>query len=242
MQRLKASLWIFDIGFRRMNADLPPGWAAEMGVFSALALAMIAAFELRVPIVWPLALIGAVDLVAVQHFVRGASRRIRMLGIPGPTRARWWIEAAALSWTLCMGCGVLAVTHGHHAAPLPAWQGALLAVAWNCAGYMFVAFLVLTIVGFLLGMIQGKRIRGRSLELVSWFFWSIVIIGGGFVAIPEAQALTKWIAPTLALVSIVPLIVAGVLWIRQRGTGTFRRALPSGQLGRLHHNENLQQL
>jgi hypothetical protein len=216
MWQFRTSLWIFDIGFRRMNAERPPGWASQMMVFSSLALTMMAAVEFGASTVWPLALIGAVDLVATQHFVRGASHRIWMLGMLGPTRARWWIEAAALSWTLCMSCGVFGITQGNLGGPQLAWQGAFLAVARDCVEGLFVAFIASTVVGFLLGVVQGKRIRGRSLELVCWFFWSIVVIGACLVAVPEHQVLTQWIAPMLALVSVVVLCMAWILAIRRR--------------------------
>ncbi len=110
MERLKRSLWIFDIGLRRMNADLPAGWMAHMGVFSAFALALMAFAALGLPMAWPLAVVGALDLGVTFHFVRWSLPRIRRLGMLGPTRARWWIETAALDWTLCISIGVFAIT------------------------------------------------------------------------------------------------------------------------------------
>ena len=216
MRRLKTSLWIFDIGFRRMNAQLAPGWAAQMLVFGMLGLIMIAAVEFGLPMAWPLTIIGTIDLVATQHFVRGSLRRIRRLGIRGPTRARWWIEVAALDWTLCISGGVFAFTHGNPAAALPAWQQAFVAFALGCAAHLFFPFLALAVVGFLLGFVQGRRIRGRSLELVTWFFWWIVVIVGSCLLVPQHPALTTLVAPALALLSAVVLCAAALVAVKQR--------------------------
>jgi len=225
MRRLKTSMWIFDIGLRRWNADQAPGWVAQMGVFSMLALTMIAAFELGLPMAWPLTIIGVIDLLVTQHFARRSLRRIRRLGMLGPTRGRWWIELAALDWTLCISGGIFALTHGHPAAALPAWQRAFVNFAWDCAAHLFYPFLALPVVGFLLGMVQGGRIRGRSLELVNWFFWSIAVIGASLLLIPENPVLTTWVAPALAILSACMLCAAGVIALRQR------LAQPSGGKG-----------
>ena len=216
MRRIRISLWVFDIGFRRMNANLAPGWTAHMFVFSMLALAMIASFEVGMPMAWPLPVIGAIDLLATQYFVRRSLRQIRKLGLLGPTRARWWIEVAALDWTFCISTGLFAVTHVNPAAVLPGWQNALITVGLDCAEYLFFAFLVLTPVGFFVGLIQGKRIRGRSLELVNWFFWSIVVILASCLLVPEHRVMTKWVAPTLLVLSVIVLCGAGVVALKQR--------------------------
>ena len=216
IHRLKSSFWIFDIGLRRMNAEAAPGWAAQMLVFSALALTLMGAVELGVPTAWPFTIIGIFDLLATQHFARGSFRRIRRLGWLAPARARWWIELSALDWTLCMSGGVLALTHGQAAAALPAWQQAVVAVAGYCAACLFFPFLALTVLGFVVGLTQGKRIRGRSLELVTWFFWCIAVIMASYLLVPEAPVLVAWVAPALAVLSALALCAAGVVAVRQR--------------------------
>jgi len=213
---LKSSLWIFDVGFRRMNADAAPGWAPQMLIFGMLGLTMMATVEFGVPVAWPLTIIGTLDLLVTQHFVRRSVRRIWRLGWLGPTRARWWIELSALNWTLCMSGGVCALTHGKAAAALPAWQQAFVAFAMHCTTGLFFSFFALTILGFAIGLLQGKRIRGRSLELVNWFFWSIVMIVAACLLVPEDPALTTWVAPALLVLSVVVLCAVGVLAVRQR--------------------------
>jgi hypothetical protein len=216
IHRLKSTLWIFDIGLRRMNGKGAPGWAAQMAVFSALALTLMGAVELGVPTAWPFTIIGSLDLLATQHFARTSFRRIRRLRCLAPARARWWIELAALDWTLCMSTGVFALTHGQAAAAPPAWQQDVVAVAGYCAAGLFVPFLALTVLGFAVGLIQRQRIRGRSLELVTWFFWSIVVIVGACRLVPEAPVLVDWVAPGLAVLSAVALSAAGVVAVGQR--------------------------
>ncbi len=216
MQRLKNSLWIFDVGFRRMKADLPPGWAGTMLAFSLLALTMIAAVGLGMPLAWPLSIIGVIDLFVTLHFIRGFVGRIWRLGILGPTRARWWIEIAALDWTLCMSCGVFFITHGNPALALPAWQQAFADLAFAGMGHLFPPFLAFTVVGFLLGLTRGKRIRGRSLELVNFFFWLMVVIQASLLLVPEHPALSELVAPALAVLGVVALCAAGVVAATQR--------------------------
>ena len=127
MERLKRSLWIFDIGLRRMNGDLSAGWMAHMGVFSAFALLLIAAVEFGLPMAWPLAVIG-----------------------------------------------------------------------------------------FALGVVQGKRIRGRALELVAWFFWIPVAIVTSMALLPDNPVLADWVAPVFGVLSVVVLLGAGVVAIMNR--------------------------
>jgi hypothetical protein len=227
IRRLKSTLWIFDIGLRRMNGEGAPGWAAQMAVFSALALTLMGAVELGVPTAWPFTIIGSLDLLATQHFARASLRRIRRLGWLAPRRARWWIELAALDWTLCMSTAVFALTHGQAAAALPAWLQVVVAVAGYCAPRLFVPFLALSILGFGVGLIQGQRIRGRSLELVTWFFWSIAVILGACLLVPEAPVLVDWVAPALAVLSAVALFAGGVVAVRQRLLAQ-RSTKPSG--------------
>lgn len=122
-----------------------------MLVFSALALTLMAAVELGVPTAGPFTIIGSFDLLATCHFARASIRRIWRLHWFAPGRARWWLELAALDWTLCMGAGVFALTHGPAAAALPAWQQLVVIIAWYGAIHLVLPFLALTIVGFALG-------------------------------------------------------------------------------------------
>ena len=203
MERLKRSLWIFDIGLRRMNADLPAGWMAHMGVFSTFALLLVAAVEFGLPMAWPLAVVGCLDLFAAHHFLRWSVPRICRLGPLGPIRARWWIEAAAFDLTLCVSLGVFGISRA-------------LPIVMEPAKYLLFLFFVLAVVGFALGVVQGKRIRGRALELVAWFFWTPVVIVGAMLLIPDNPAFANWGAPVFAVLSVVVLLGAGVVVIMNR--------------------------
>ena len=153
MERLKRSLWIFDIGFRRMSADLPAGWMAHMGVFSTFGLLLVAAVEFGLPMAWPLAVFGI-------------------------TRA--------------------------------------LPIVMEPATYLLFLFLVLAVIGFALGLVQGKRIRGRALELVAWFFWIPVAIVASMALLPDNPVLADWVAPVFAVLSVVVLLGAGLVAIMNR--------------------------
>lgn len=216
MKRLKRSLWIFDIGFRRMNADLPAGWMPPMGVFSALTLAVLVVSVFGLPKAISFALIGCVDLLATKRFVRQSVSRIRKLGVLGVLRARWWIEMAALDLTLAMSLAVFAVTHFLDGAARPAWQFALVGAAYRSARYLFGFFLALAAAVFALGLVQGRPIRGRALELVAWFFWAAVGIVTALAVIPDNPVLANWVAPLLAILSLAVLLVAGVVAVWNR--------------------------
>ncbi len=220
MKRLRRSLWIFDIGFRRMNADLPAGWMPPMGVFSALALAILVVSVFGLPKAGSFALIGCIDLLATKRFVRQSVSRIRKLGVVGAFRARWWIEIAALDLTLAMSLAVFAVTHFLGGGALPAWQFAVVEAVYRSARYLFGFFLVLAAAGFALGIVQGRPIRGRALELVAWFFWAAVGIGAALAVIPDKPVLANWVAPLLAILSLVVLLVAGGIAVWNRTTNT----------------------
>lgn len=209
LTRLKHTRWIFDIGLRRMSNDGSPGWGAQMLVFSLLALAMMAWLEIGIGVAWGVCLISTLDVILTQHFVRRAIRQIRRLGVFGPTRARWWIELSALVWTLCFSCEVFFLAQASGLALQP-WPALVLDVVMACGKFLFFAFLVLTVVSFLLGLVQGKRIRGRSLELVSYFFWTIVVIGAAIFCIPDNPDLGNVIAPICAVLGIAALVIASL--------------------------------
>lgn len=215
IHQLKQSLWVFDIGIRRMNVQLLPGWALHMGAFVALALSLVAAFKLGAPD-WPVLVISAIDLFVTVHLVQRIVRRIGRLGTSGPSRARWWFELAALDWTLLVSAGLFWIAHGKFAAALPAWQQLFLAVAAECAEYLYIPFFVFAAIGIFLGLAQRKRLRGNSLELVNFFFWMLLVIHGSLLMIPEHPAVGTWIAATFAVIGLAALFLACVIGVQHR--------------------------
>jgi hypothetical protein len=209
------SRWIFDMGFRRMRRQEPAGWMPQMLVFSSLAVTLMASAALRIPMTWPLSVIGALDLVATRHFAWTGVRRVLRLGITGPTRPRWWIELAALDFTLLMCCGCFVAVHGN-AALLGGWQMWPVTVAFSSSKYLVVAFLVLSTAAYLLGLIQGKRAQGRSLELMNFFFWTIVGIWLAIWIIPDHRALGGWVAEAAAVAGVGAACLAGALEAKRR--------------------------
>jgi hypothetical protein len=213
---MNSTPWIFDIGMRRMKASKLPGWAPQMFVFSLFAAAIVAAFELGVPVSWTLTLVGVVDALLTQHFLRGALRRMRRLGWFRPTRARWWIELAALDWTLCLSLSLFGLTLGKGAAGLPAWAQNVMGFSFVFVKGLCVAFFALTMLAFAIGLLQGRRTRGRSLELVNFFFWVFGFIVASMLLVPQAPVLANVVSPVLLIVSILTFCAAGALAFRQR--------------------------
>ena len=64
-------------------------------------------------------------------------------------------------------------------------------------------------------MAQGRRIHGHSLELVNYFFWAIAVHYLLYF-VPEIPSLAEVIAPTIAVLGVLTLIVAGILGFRER--------------------------
>lgn len=217
MQRLKRFLWIFDMGLRREKAGLPPGWAPHMLVFSALGVAFPFIFFFAVfvgiPMGWVLVAIGCIDFFAAKYVLGGSIPRIKRMGLFGPTLARWWIEMAAVAWTLCMSLAVFALAQMQLFGP----------AAWG-AWYFLLFFVAMSAIAYTLGLLQGKRIRGRAVELVNWFFWWVVGCAVGLPIacslIPQNPVLVNCVAPALGVLCVVVLLVAAVItlkrWIRNR--------------------------
>jgi hypothetical protein len=175
---------------------------------------MISAW-LRIPMAWPLSVIGALDLLAVRYFVSAGVRRIRRFGISGPTRPQWWIEVAALDWMLLMGCGCFLAVHSN-AALAGGWQKWLVTIAFASARFLVPAFFVLAVTSYLFALLRGKRVRGSSLELVNFFFWTVAGICLSTWAIPDHPALGGWVAASAAVVGVGAACLAGVLEVKRR--------------------------
>lgn len=222
MKRLKRPLWIFDIGGRRDGTDVEAGWYGPVKIFFPLAFLLPIAEVLGLPQHWPLLVVGCLDLLATKHFAGRSVLRIRRMGLLGPTRARWWIEAAALVWILCMSVGVFAVERGQ-AAFVQRNRGlfSVFEVAMWTTGVLIALFYAMTITGYGVGLVQRKPIRGRAVELVNFFFWGMTIVLGIVAAaifLPPNLFLGNWVAPLLAILSLAVLLVAGVVavWNRRR--------------------------
>ncbi|NLS98009.1 MAG: hypothetical protein GXX96_38225 [Planctomycetaceae bacterium] len=207
------SFWVFDMGLRREKAGLPPGWVPHMLVFSALGVAFPFIFFFAVfvgiPMGWILVAIGCIDFFAAKYVLGGSIPRIKRMGLFGPTRARWWIEMAAVAWTLCMSLAVFALAQMQLFGP--AATG-----AWN----FLLLFVSMTMIGYTLGLLQGKRIRGRAVELVNWFFWWVVGCAVGLPIacslIPQNPVLVNCVAPALGGLSVIVLLVAAIIALKRR--------------------------
>ncbi|MBP90330.1 MAG: hypothetical protein CMJ64_27100 [Planctomycetaceae bacterium] len=194
-----------------MNNGHSPGWSSHALVFSILPLLLICWAELEIGLAWGITVVGLLDTVATLYFLRRSRRQILRLGVFGPTRARWWIEVAAVCWTLCMSCAIFSVSQANGAIALPLFQAAWVDLAFQASGWFFWASLVLTIVGFVVGLARRKRIQGRALNLVSAAFWMVVCIHVIMWSLPDNPILSDVIAPVCAIVAIAALLAAGAI-------------------------------
>jgi hypothetical protein len=210
---MRRSLWIFDVGQRQMQNREMAGWMPYMGIFSGLALFVMLTVRVRVGMDWALAVASVIDLLVAQHFVRRFGRRLRRLGLFGATRARWWIELAALDLTLCFSSGLFSLAH-RNGQVLPAWQQVMVDGASQTMELLSYPFLGFTIVAYMLGLLQGRRMSGRSLELVNFFFW-LYVIDKGIDNLPQDASFAVIAAIAIGVIAVVMLGIAGVLATRQ---------------------------
>jgi hypothetical protein len=133
------------------------------------------------------------------------------MGWFAPTRGRWWIELAALDWTLCIAGGSFWIVKGA-ALGGPGWGNAVLLVAGYLTGWTFCAFFPLTIAGYIVGLIRGRRLAGSSLETVNFFFWMLIAV----FLMQRAPPLAPWFGPAMASVAVCAAILAGILAIHAR--------------------------
>lgn len=203
-------LWIFDIGIRESN-EFRPGWSDHMFPL-AFAGASIP-FCLLFGIDWLLllVLVSAIFLVCSRKLIARSVRRIRRMGWFAPTRGRWWIELAALDWTLCMagGCFWLAsVLQGGG----PLCGNGAVAVVGDLTRLAFYAFYPLAAAGYVIGLCRGRRTAGGSLETVNHFFWMSTVIW----LLKQGPPLGAWFAPVMFGIAAGAAMLAGVLFVRAR--------------------------
>ena len=206
--------WIFDIGLRHFDEDSSrlPGWGYHMGFLCAVALWCITCFSLKLPQGFVLAIlpvVGLLDLLGTWFLIRHSLRNLRRLGPFSFARPRFWIELSAISITLGFSCGVFMVTGGMPG--IANWQQPLFQLArFLCPAFVLASYL-LTAWALLLGLLVGRKTRGRSLELVLFFFWLRVS------QYPLDFLLTNFDAVAIGFVvagiGLVALISAGVLHV-----------------------------
>lgn len=201
-----------------MNRGLSPGWNTHALVFCVLPLLLLLWAELKIGFAWGVTIVGLFDTVATLYFLRRSQRQIVRLGAFGPTRARWWIETAALCWTLCMSCAIFCVSQGNGAVGLPVFQAAWIDLAFQASRWFFWAAMLFTTVGFAVGLAQQKRIQGRALDLASAAFWMVVCIHIIMVSLPDNRVWTDVVAPVCAIVAVAALLIAGGVAIWHRDT------------------------
>ena len=185
-----------------------PGWIVEMFiVIGTWALS----HELREWIgpllllrrwIGPLLLVigsCAVFVLLKAHLLLSGLRIISKMGIRGPLRARWWIEVAALDWTLLMACIAFGLCWPFGPSALD------FLLNWGPA-CLFCLFFPLTLIGYLLGLAQRRRIRCYSLELVNFFFWCMA---GSYVAMMllDMPMIGDLVIPLIIAAGVVLLMV-----------------------------------
>lgn len=195
---------MFDFGFWRLIEGDTPGWMPQVVIYSGLGFLLVlsCAPQNMVLLQWSLNIAAVVDVLVAIHFLRRSARQMRKLGPSGPLRARWWIEFAALNWTLCISLGVFVLFHGGAWNHVPLFHD-----AWRC---LYCSFFVLSTSAYAMGLMQRKPIRGKSLELVNWWFWLLTSFNLSYFIFRNALA-TTLIVFLGGGVAGLSLIAAGVL-------------------------------
>lgn len=208
--------WVFEVRYDRVEASQPVGWMAHLSLFSLIGIGTWVWVFTGLPLGRLLPVMSLLDLFVTWQFLRRSLPRIRRLGWSGPLRARWWIEAAALDWTLVCSSGLFWLAHSLPKANLPPWQAACVWFALWIGLVSFVWFFVFAVTGYALGLIQRRAIHGRAAELVNFFFWPITIIGGISQLVPENPVWTDVIAPGFLALGVGIAGLAAVLEVRRR--------------------------
>ena len=197
-----------------------------MTIFSLMGMGTCVWVFTGLPLGRLLPAMSVLDLLVTWHFLRRSLPRIRRMGWTGPLRARWWIEVAALDWTLVCSGGLFWLAHSLPNANLPPWQVACVWAALWGGLVAFVCFFAFALTGYAMGLIQGRAIRGRAVELVNFFFWTIVVIGGGSQLVPENPIWTDLIAPAVLALGIGVAVIAAVIaaWQHFGHNGDSRRS------------------
>lgn len=215
-------LWIFDVGCRE-TMEYRPGWALHVFPFALLGTCLGFCVAIGLDPMLPVVMGSALFLACSRKIIAQNVRRIRRMGWFAPTRARWWIELAALDWTLCIAGGSFWIVRNMAAGGL-VWGNAVLLAAQYVIGWTFCAFFPLTVAGYVVGLIRGRRLAGGSLETVNFFFWMLVAI----FLMQQAPPLATWFGPAVAMIGLSAGAVAGLLALRQRARRSRLMARPRG--------------
>lgn len=180
MKRLK---WIFDIGARHFDESTPrgPGWAYHMGFFCIIAIWCMFCFSVGIPLRWVVLLIsvaGIIDMIGTWVLLRAPLKRLQRLGIRSVARPRFWIESSAVLLTLGFSAGVFVASGG---IPIPInvpanFQNVAFRFAIDATDVLFIGSYICTAIAYVLGLAQDRTPSGKSLELVAFFFWMMVLL------------------------------------------------------------------
>jgi hypothetical protein len=171
----------------------------------------------------PVVMGSALYLTCSRKIIAQGVRRLRRMGWFAPTRGRWWIELAALDWTLCIAGGSFWIVRNMAAGGL-GWGNAVLPAVQQLIGWTFCAFFPLTVAGYVVGLVRGRRLAGGSVETVNCFFWFVVSV----LLMHQAPPLATWFGPVLAIVGLGAGAVAGLLALRQRARRSRLSVTPRG--------------
>jgi hypothetical protein len=221
MRRFKRALWIFDVGFERMNQQDWAGWMPIAGIVAGTMVCLMMAHLIgaRWAWAWAIPVFSGLNFLIARRLAAQSLRRVYRFGVYGPLRARWWIELAAVNLLLVFCLGLFAASNGAGAA-LPPWQKAVADVAFQAARILGPPFVLLSLTGYIVGLAGNQRVTGRSLEMVNFHFWLLV----GIVASSRLPPVADWIAPTVAIAGIVALILAGGMAAKQKWDAARRKA------------------
>ena len=208
--------WIFNIGLKHFDDASPrgPGWAIHMFFFSTMALWCMLCFSLNLPMGWVtvmFSLVGFIDLFGTAFLCIRNTRNISRLGLKGVLRPRAIVELAAMILTLGFSLGVFAVSGG---IPLLGnWQQPMFRIAVDMCQITVITSFVFFLIAMLSGILRNRPVRGRSFELVAFFFWCAVGSKLLDFVLPAIDA--ENVAIVVVVCSITMLLTAGAISLYQ---------------------------
>ena len=179
IQWLQRHSWAFDPAVWRMErayGRTTPGWHPHMFVFACFAMIMILHAAAKVPLGLPILLLDCLTTYMAHGLLRRTYQQLYRMGRRGPTRARWWVELSAGACTLSMAGFVMSMTQVNGLIPLPAGVNALFEWVFLASRWTMIFFFVTGGVGISRGLLQGRPVRGRAIELVAPTFWFLVLM------------------------------------------------------------------
>jgi hypothetical protein len=159
------------------------------------------------------ATIFVIGIAATMAVLLDSYRNLGRFGTIAVARPRWWFEMSRLIWIVFLFMFLLAV-----GADFAGLRLGLFKDLWVRVGSaLFIAFLVLSTVGYVISAATGQSRNGRAFECTQYFYWLSCAIVGFTTLVIWIPARVAWAGPvTVALCIAAASIAARVLTIAKR--------------------------